>query len=173
MRKILCAAMIFLMASPALAENSGINLSLPSAPGAYGQDSFRAGELDCKNAIGGSTQLEFGVTGIIDNYDSPFSNSYGDSSRDIGVYARIIIPLNGPKERINCNDLYELELRKKRLEVLRLQEELNALKRLSQNQGGAVAFEPDPAPRAVVPNEQNQQSSSAPVTSIRPQARPD
>ena len=118
----------------AYAQNSSLNLALPSSPGVYGQDSIRAGELDCKNAIGGSTQLEFGVTGIIDNYNSPFSGG-GDSSKDVGVYARIVIPLDGPKERINCNSLYELELRKKRIEVLKLQEELEALKRLNA-QGG-------------------------------------
>ena len=52
-------------------------------------------------------------------------------NKDIGLYARITIPLDKPKQRINCNTLYELELRKKRLEVLKLQEELNALRRLN------------------------------------------
>jgi len=121
-----------------MAENSGLNLSLPSSPSAYGQDSIRAGDLDCKNAIGGATQLEFGVTGIVDNYSGPFGSSDPNypQNKDVGVYARIVIPLDGPKERINCNSLYELELRKKRLEVLKLQEELEALKRLNANGGG-------------------------------------
>jgi hypothetical protein len=115
-------------------QNSGINLALPSAPSAYGQDSIKSGDIDCKNAIGGATNLEFGITGIIDNYESPFGNSGGfDSSRDVGIYARITIPLDKPKSRINCNELYELELRKKRLEVLRLQQELEALRRLNQS----------------------------------------
>ena len=126
-------------AGNAFAENSGLNLSLPSAGSTYGQDSIRSGDLDCKNAIGGATQLEFGVTGIVDNYESPFgpSNAEGiDSTKDVGVYARIVIPLDGPKERINCNSLYQLELRKKRIEVLKLQQELEALKRLNSNGGG-------------------------------------
>lgn len=138
MRKIFTMCCLFI-ATTANAENSGINLQLPSAPSAYGQDSIRAGDLDCKNAIGGSTNLEFGVTGIIDNYNSPFGGSSGDSNKDIGVYARITIPLDGPKERINCNSLYELELRKKRIEVLKLQEELEALRRL--NSSGQDGFE--------------------------------
>lgn len=119
--------------SSAMAQNSGLNLQLPSSPTVYGQDSIRAGDLDCKNAIGGSTQLEFGVTGIIDNYQTPFGGNNMDSSRDIGVYARIVIPLDGPKERINCNSLYQLELRKKRLEVLRLQEEIRQLRNLNSS----------------------------------------
>jgi hypothetical protein len=104
----------------------------------YGQDSIRAGELDCKNAIGGATQLEFGVTGIIDNYSGPFGSEdpMYPQQKDVGVYARIVIPLDGPKERINCNSLYELELRKKRIEVLKLQEELEALRKLNAGQGG-------------------------------------
>jgi hypothetical protein len=47
--------------------------------------------------------------------------------------------LNKPKEIINCNSLYELELRKKRLEVLKLQQELEALRRL--NESGGQQFE--------------------------------
>ena len=131
--------LFLLLTNTAYAQQSGLNLALPSSPGVYGQDSIRSSDgLDCKNAIGGATQLEFGVTGIIDNYESPFSSNRNgiDESRDIGVYARIVIPLDKPKERINCNTLYELELRAKRIEVLKLQEELNALKRLNAGHGG-------------------------------------
>jgi hypothetical protein len=133
---IMIVAMLFLP-SISSADNSAIGLQLPQMGQAYGQDSIRSGDIDCKNSIGGSTSLEFGVTGIIDNYESPFGggNNMGDTSRDIGVYARIVIPLDGPKERINCNTLYELELRKKRLEVLKLQQELEALKALNANGG--------------------------------------
>jgi len=127
-----------------LANNSGIGLSLPGAAQSYGQDSIRAGDLDCKNSIGGATNLEFGVTGVIDNYQSPFggnnSDPFGNTEKDIGVYARITIPLDKPKERINCNSLYQLELRKKRLEVLKLQQELEALKRLNAS-GTSDEFE--------------------------------
>jgi len=123
-----------------LANNSGIGLSLPGASQSYGQDSIRAGDLDCKNSIGGATTFEFGVTGVIDNYSSPFREpDYGNEEKDVGLYARIVIPLDKPKERINCNSLYQLELRKKRLEVLKLQQELEALRRL--NEAGGVEFE--------------------------------
>jgi hypothetical protein len=138
MRKFLC--ILLFTTSSALADSSSLNLALPNAGGTYGQDSIRTADgLDCKNSIGGGTNLEFGVTGIVDNASTPFSSSNPDygTTKDIGVYARIVIPLDGPKERINCNSLYELELRKKRLEVLKLQEELEALKRLqaSENNG--------------------------------------
>jgi len=132
--KRLLLVLLCLIPSIALAENSSLNLQLPSPGNTYGQDSFRAGELDCKNSIGGSTNVEFGVTGIIDNATGPFSSEdpLNPTSKDIGVYARIIIPLDGPKERINCNTLYELELRKKRLEILKLNEELDQLRKLNQ-----------------------------------------
>tara|TARA_B110000858_G_C17653993_1_gene404042 strand:+ start:241 stop:678 length:438 start_codon:yes stop_codon:yes gene_type:complete len=129
----------------AYAQNSGVGISLPGMGSTYGQDSIRAGDLDCKNSIGGATNLEFGITGVIDNYQSPFggnnSDPFGNTEKDIGVYARITIPLDKPKERINCNSLYQLELRKKRLEVLKLQQELEALKRLNANQSESSEFE--------------------------------
>lgn len=121
------------------ADSSSLALSLPGSSTSYGQDSIRAGDLDCKNSIGGATNFEFGITGIIDNYQSPFTGGEDQSARDIGIFARIVIPLDKPKERINCNSLYQLELRKKRLEVLKLQQELEALKRL--NAGNAEGFE--------------------------------
>ena len=119
----------------AFGASSGINLQLPSSPSTYGQDSFRAGDLDCKNAIGGSTNLEFGMTGIVDNATNLWESEdpMNPTTKDIGLYARIIIPLDGPKERINCNTLYELELQKKRLEVFKLKQEIENLKKLGNN----------------------------------------
>ena len=135
-------ALIAIMCLPSItyAQNSGIGLTLPGSSAAYGQDSIRAGDLDCKSSIGGATNLEFGLTGIIDNYSSPFGGSSGNpTSKDVGFFARITIPLDKPKERINCNSLYQLELRKKRLEVLKLQQELEQLRRL--NAQGGTGFE--------------------------------
>lgn len=134
MKRFGLICIFMLLQNYAMAENSSLNLQLPSSSATYGQDSFRAGELDCKNAIGGATNVEFGVTGIVDNATGPFSDRdpTQPTSKDIGVYARIIIPLDGPKERINCNTLYQLELRRKRIEILKLQEELDALRKLNQ-----------------------------------------
>ena len=115
------------------AESSSLNLSLPGAPGSYQSDKFRAGELDCTNAIGSATNLEFGVTGIIDKGRYDTMNSYFNDTQtgDIGVYARITIPLGDrAKNRIDCNRLFELELRKKILEVQRLEQEIKQLKML-------------------------------------------
>lgn len=141
MKKLALLMTILTYGSTAYADSSSLNLALPSSPSTYGEDSIRSGDLDCKNAIGGATQLEFGVTGIVNNATSPFSSgdSLNPQTKDVGVYARIVIPLDGPKERINCNSLYQLELRKKRLEVLKLQAELEALRRLQD--GGGAGFE--------------------------------
>jgi hypothetical protein len=130
MKKLLL--ILSLLSSTAFANSNSLNLQLPNGQNNYSSDKFKAGDLDCQNAIGGSTNLEFGVTGLIDNYKSPFddNSTVGNSTKDIGVYARITIPLDGPKERINCNTLYQLELKKKRLEVLKLEQELKKLREL-------------------------------------------
>ena len=108
--------------------NNALSLQLPSMSNSYQSDKFRAGNLDCSNAIGGSTNLEFGMTGIVNN--AMGEDVTNPTSKDVGLYARIVMPLNAPKERINCNTLYKLELRKKRLEVMKLEQELNTLRRL-------------------------------------------
>lgn len=127
--------LIFLVTGSAVfAESSSLNLALPSVPQNYQSDKFRAGELDCSNAIGSATNLEFGVTGLIRD-DDPYNNNrdplYNSNSTDVGVYARITVPLGKKaKNRIDCNELYELELKKKRLEVLKLERELRQLRKL-------------------------------------------
>ena len=122
---------ICMMAGSAYAES--INLQLPSAPGSYQSDKFKSGQMDCSNAIGSATTLEFGVTGLIDGgrYDA-FNEWVNDKEvGSIGVYSRIVIPLGAkPKKRIDCNRLYELELQKKSLELEQLRKEIQSLKEL-------------------------------------------
>jgi hypothetical protein len=117
--------MVIMIGSTASADSSSsLNLAIPNSPMSYQSDQFRAGELDCSNAIGSATQLEFGVTGIIDK-------DMGNQVGDVGVYSRIIIPLGKRvKSRIDCNKLYELELKKKQLEVMKLEQEIQALRTL-------------------------------------------
>lgn len=130
MKHYYIAILILCFSLFARADNSTLSLSVPAPALNYQSDRIRAGELDCQNAIGGSTNLEFGVTGIINKVTDPLASNYGDRINDVGVYARITIPLDGPKERINCNTLYQLELQKKRIEVEKLQQELNRLRNL-------------------------------------------
>lgn len=124
--------MLLLLASVAFGQSSSLNLSLPTAPGSYQSDRFKAGDLDCSNAIGSATNLEFGVTGIIGRgYTDPLSGYVDSRVGDVGVFARIIIPLGQkPKSRIDCNELYLLELRLKQLEVMRLEQEIQQLRAL-------------------------------------------
>jgi len=129
---LLSLIMLLITASVAFAQSSSLNLSLPTAPGSYQSDRFKAGDLDCSNAIGSATNLEFGVTGIIGRgYTDPLSGYVDSRVGDVGVFARIIIPLGQkPKARIDCNELYQLELRKKQLEVMRLEQEIQQLRAL-------------------------------------------
>ena len=122
---------ICMMAGSAYAES--LNLQLPSAPGSYQSDKFKSGQMDCSNAIGSATTLEFGVTGLIDGgrYDAMNDWINDKEVGSIGVYSRIVIPLGSkPKKRIDCNRLYELELQKKSLELEQLRKEIQALKEL-------------------------------------------
>ena len=122
------AVVLFFMATVVNAESNSLALQLPSPPLNYQSDRFKAGNLDCSNAVGGATNLEFGVTGVMTDLNS--STARG---KDIGIYARIVIPLDKPKARINCNDLFQLEMTQRRLEIQMLRAELDQLKRLQQS----------------------------------------
>ena len=93
----------------------------------YQSDSFSANNLRCSNAVGGGVNLEYGITGVLSGLNTM------SKGKDIGVYARIVIPLDKPKSRINCDDLYQVELAQRRLEIQKLRDELEALKNLSSD----------------------------------------
>jgi hypothetical protein len=128
---------LLLFCTQALADSSSMSFSLPSASLSSGSDKIRAGDLDCSNSIGGSTNFELGLTGIINNATSLFSteDKNNPQTKDLGLYARLIIPLDAPKERINCNTLYQLELQRRRLEVEKLRQEIELLKSMQQGDG--------------------------------------
>jgi len=123
----------------AVADSSSLNLNMPNSPQSYQSDRIRADGVECSMAIGSSTNIEFGVVGIINEQDpfnnNQFANDLNNSYdpglvKDVGVYAKITIPIGAPKERLNCNTLYKLELEKKRLEVMKLKQEIANLRNL-------------------------------------------
>ena len=132
---MLKAAPLILFCGVAMADSSSLNLQLPNAGSSYGTDKVRAGDFECSAAIGGATQFEMGATGIVNNAVTPFGSEdpQNPQTKDIGLYARIVIPLDAPRQRLNCNSLFQLELERRRLEVQKLQQELENLKKL---QGG-------------------------------------
>lgn len=111
------------------AQTGSMTLSMPSAPGSFQSDRFRAGDLDCSMAIGSGTNVEFGVVGMINNNQQITTNPT-PQNRDVGVYGRIIIPIGAPAGRVDCTILYELELKKRKMEIQRLQTEIDNLKNL-------------------------------------------
>jgi len=122
--------------APVMADSSSLNLSLPSASSNSGSDSVKAGDLDCKNSISGATLFEVGMTGIVNNAVAPIigkEDLNNPQTKDLALYARITIPLDAPRERINCNTLYQLMLQKERLEVQKLRQEIELLKQMQNN----------------------------------------
>jgi hypothetical protein len=131
--------LLMLFSARAFADANSLNLTLPQTQQNFQSDRIRAGDLECSAAIGSSTNVEFGVVGLLNQSDPTYNLAAGDPympynydnfMRDIGVYGRIVIPLGAPKERLNCNTLYQLELKKKRLEVLKLEREVQQLRAL-------------------------------------------
>ena len=110
MRILFLVLLVFARATFADSTSNSLSLSLPNSGTNYQSDSFRSGDLDCTNAIGSATNIEFGLTSIIQGGTAENSRKTGD----IGIYSKITIPLGKrAKSRIDCNRLYELELQKK------------------------------------------------------------
>lgn len=138
MKKWIILLTLLMSSNTVLAQSSSLNLAIPQSPQSYQSDRVRAGDIECSAAIGSSTNLEFGVVGILNQNDPYQSNPYIDPAmrdadgfvRDVGVYARMQIPIGAPKERLNCNKLYRLEIEKKELELIKLRQEIKNLQQL-------------------------------------------
>ncbi len=77
-----------------------------------------------------------GITGVINNVIAPIigkDDLNNPQTKDLGLYARIIIPIDGVAERVNCNSLYQLMLQKQRLEMTKLRQEINLLKEMQNS----------------------------------------
>lgn len=120
-------------------ESNSLNLNIPNTSRTFQQDRIRSSDgVDCAMAIGSGTSVEFGVVALVSSEDQYLNNVYGqpiplDSdnfTKDVGVYGKINIPIGGPKERLNCNKLYKLEIEKKELELQKLRQEIVNLREL-------------------------------------------
>lgn len=129
-----------MLSSKAGANNSSsLNLAIPNSPSSFQSDRIRTGDVECQMAIGSSTNVEFGVVGLLNQNDpyNTFNNNIDprfinndNFVKDVGVYARITIPIGAPKERLDCAQLYKIELEKQRLELFKLKQEIEQLKSL-------------------------------------------
>lgn len=131
-------ALLFFCGVAGANTTGSLNLSLPGLPGSFQSDSFRANGLDCSMAIGSSTNVEFGVIGLVNrDNNQQISTATVDPQKNVGLYGRIIIPIGAPRERLDCNELYQLELRKKRMEIQKLEGEINNLRNLKFENTGS------------------------------------
>jgi len=100
---------------------------MPSTKSSNGYDRISGTTgLVCESSIAGDTYFEMGTYAADDNNNpinyntSSSASKSGNKNDSFGIYARVIIPLTGPKKRVNCNRLYDLEIEKLRLEIERL-----------------------------------------------------
>ena len=63
---VFCWILLLILFNIPKAHGDSVNLQMPQAPQSYQSDRFRHGDMDCSNAIGASTNLEFGVLGLVD-----------------------------------------------------------------------------------------------------------
>ncbi len=130
--------LLVLISTQTLANSTSLNLQLPSSGSTFGTDSIKAGDLDCSNSIGGSTVFDVGLTGIVNNAVAPIigkPDPLNPETKQLGIYARIVIPLDAPKKRIECHKLFTLELQARRLEVEKLRQEIELLKSMQEGEG--------------------------------------
>lgn len=91
-------------------SQSGFNLPGVSLP--QGQDEVRAADgTTCRSAVGGSgAYLDVGAI-----------NGSNNRNGDVATYGRVVIPLGGGSKRMNCTELYDLEIARLRAELKLLQ----------------------------------------------------
>ena len=123
--------------------NNRYGLDLPSVPIPNGQDEVRAADgTTCKTTV--ASNGAYFDTGVIG------SNSQGTFNAG-GVYGRIVVPLGDRPSRIDCRELFALEIERLRLELQLVKMGIGGAKQAytgSLPQPEALAPGPDKAAQA-------------------------
>lgn len=118
------SARIFLLAacllpSPALADSNGVYL--PPAPGGPGgEDSIEtASGTRCRQSINSNgAYLDVGATGSAASPVDPSRQFVTDGrDREATAYVRLTVPLGRRPTRIDCSQVYQLEIQRLRREI--------------------------------------------------------
>ncbi len=91
-------------------NNNLSGFSLPGVQLPQGSDEVRAADgTSCRSAVSGNgAYVDIGVMG---NPDSQIGQSAAS------VYGRMVIPLNAPRKRVDCTQLYNLEIERLKVEL--------------------------------------------------------
>lgn len=116
MRKI--TTFLSLMLASAFATAASIP-STTSLPNGYDRVKGSSG-ITCESTVAPKAYMDFGIVGS--DYDSSEYNPYYtrsgyDRNDEVMAYAKVVVPIGGNTERVNCNRLYDLELEKLRAEL--------------------------------------------------------
>ena len=118
MMKILHAALLFLISSPALS-----NIGIPGASIQSGYDRvYSSSGTSCESSQEPDMYYQIGLTASKDDKTGLNNKIYGGNyERDeIGAYAQIVIPISDGRKRVDCSRLYDLEIQKLQAEILKL-----------------------------------------------------
>lgn len=104
--KKLCTITLVLASCNALA-----NTVIPQPVMPTGSNSFRTSDgMTCSNSASSGSYMESGVFTMPNQYSG---------NTDTGGYVRVLIPIGGRPKAIDCNRLYDMELKyRKRLQGL-------------------------------------------------------
>jgi hypothetical protein len=94
-------------------SNNLSGFSLPNVQLPQGSDEVRAADgTACRSAVSGDgAYVDVGVMG------NPYTATGNTSA---SVYGRVVVPLNAPRSRIDCTQLYTLEIERLKTELQRL-----------------------------------------------------
>ncbi len=119
---------LVLASAPAMAQQG---FYLPAPVTSPGQDEFRASDgTTCRTTMDGTRRFEVGTfaSGNQTAGSSNFIPGYGSTpgQANVGVYGRFTMSLDANRERMDCSQLYKLELEKKQIELDLMKQSLRA-----------------------------------------------
>ncbi|EKF20950.1 hypothetical protein [Nitratireductor pacificus] len=117
MLPLLTASAVLAQENQYIINQNQTGLTLPGVAMPNGFDEVRAADgTTCRSSMAGSgAYLDSGVIG----------GGLNGSSNSVSAYGRLVMPLGEKPPRLNCDRLYQLELRRLELEVRLLQQGLD------------------------------------------------
>ena len=124
-RLCFCISALLFCTWSTIAQSQGVSVQLPSTVNSGARDRVVSPDrFECEMAIQGKAQFEYGVAAT-NSQSNNFIGQTNNNGTNLTAYGKIVIPIGAPKTRLDCNRLYELELRKRELEIKLLEMQTN------------------------------------------------
>ncbi len=114
-----------LVFAPQLTRSQNLNVGLPSVHSYSDYDEIKTPSgFRCRQALNSGPKLDMGFVGSTSDREGRDGSIRPEPLEKYGAYMRVIMPLGGRVNRVDCTRVYEMEMDRLQMEVNLLKQQM-------------------------------------------------